>query len=388
MFVSENFNTMNILSIETSCDETSIAIVRFDGDQYEVLSHITRTQIEIHKEYGGVYPTLAKREHARNLTPIFELTLKESNLLNETPTDIGDKKKELEELLIREPEAFDALTQLLSQIEKPNIDAITVTQGPGLEPALWVGINFAKALGMVWDIPVIPSNHMEGHLVSVLVDEHKGALAYDKLHLPALALLISGNHTELVHMKEIGSYTKLGQTRDDAIGEAFDKVARMMDLPYPGGPKISKLAEKGQENENIKLPRPMINSGDYDFSFSGIKTAVLYLLKNMDEVTDQIKADTSREFQNAVTEVLVAKTRRAVEEYSIKTLIIGGGVAANKQIRETFADLLEREYSDVNLLLPAREVTGDNALMMAVAGYLNSRFFCGWQPLAVIGKRP
>lgn len=362
---------MNVLAIETSCDETSIAIVRFNGDQYEVLSHITRTQIEVHQEYGGVYPTLAKREHARNLTPILELTLKEANLLHKTKSNITNKKQQLEELLTREPETFDAITQLLSQIERPNIDAIAVTQGPGLEPALWVGINFAKALSIVWNIPVIPTNHMEGHLLSVLVDEEQGSLAYKKLHFPALGLLISGGHTEIILIKELGSYEKIGVTRDDAVGEAFDKVARLLDLPYPGGPEIAKIATQGTENEKVTLPRPMLGSNDYDFSFSGLKTAVRYLVQELDELDNQTRADVAREFQNAVTDVLVAKTRRAIEEYDIKTLIIGGGVAANTQIRQAFVELLDREYSDVNLLLPASEVTGDNALMIAVAGYLN-----------------
>lgn len=424
---------MKILAIETSADETSIAIVDFDGDQVQVLSHLVNSQIEMHREYGGIYPSVAKREHARNITPMLAQALEEAGLVSEQKTSsirLAQDKK-LKTLLEREPETFKALVALLESTKKPNIDMIAVTQGPGLEPTLWVGVNVAKALGMVWDIPVVPTNHMEGHIVSALLscpvrggapraeghhddntpqspastaplqEEHRLV----NLEFPALALLISGGHTELILVKAIGDYEKIGRTRDDAVGEAFDKVARLLGLPYPGGPEISKLANscpvrggaRGAEGydddktpqshqegstaplrgqQDITLPRPMLHSDDYDFSFSGLKTAVRYLVQELEKenkLDEQTKADIAREFQNAVTEVLLTKTRKAVENYDIKTLIIGGGVSANKQIREAFKEMVDQNFPQTKLLLPGREVTGDNALMIAVAAYLKRK---------------
>lgn len=257
--------------------------------------------------------------------------------------------------------------ELLETIEKPTIDIITVTQGPGLEPALWVGINFAKTLGTIWNIPVVPTNHMEGHIVSVLIESGKD------VNFPALALLISGGHTELVLIKSWHEYSVIGRTRDDAVGEAFDKVARILGLEYPGGPKISVLAKKSREREkntNIVLPRPMLNTKDYDFSFSGLKTAVLYMVKKMGELSETDKEDIAREFEDSATEVLVKKTRQAMIDHNVRTIIIGGGVIANENIREAFQKMTSIDFVDVGLHIPEIEHSTDNAIMIAVAGYM------------------
>ena len=327
---------MRILAIETSCDETAICLLEAQktpsGVDFDVIANITHTQLE-HIEFGGVFPAVAKREHQINLPLI--------------------------------------LDQIMKDQEKP--DVICVTNGPGLEPALWCGIVFAKELGEKWNIPVIPVNHMEGHILSVLVPsiaDNKKFTFENNIQFPALALLISGGHTELVLVKDIGDYEIIGKTRDDAVGEAFDKVARMMSLPYPGGPQISKLADQFSGEKKLELPRPMLHTKDYDFSFSGLKTAVLYHIQSLGEtISDQDKQEIAHEFQNTATEVLVKKTSRAIEEFGVETLIIGGGVAANKHIINSFQEKLNSDFPATNLLAPARELTGDNALMIALVGF-------------------
>ncbi len=366
---------MKILSIETSCDETAISIADTSGElgdiSFKVLADSLLSQVALHKEYGGVYPSLAKREHAKNLTPLLQKTLSEAGMFNTINSPLTrDQIGELKKLLVREPELFVLLIAFLGNVKKPNIDAIAVTVGPGLEPALWVGINFAKALSIVWDIPLILVNHMEGHILSSLIKND----TITAIKFPALALLISGGHTQLVLMSNWSKYEIIGETRDDAVGEAFDKVARMLELSYPGGPEISKLAGIARE-ENISsqytLPRPMIDSNDFDFSFSGIKTAVLYKIKeikNERELSKIDKKQIAREFEDAVAEVLLKKTKRAVEEFNIKTFILGGGVSANKHIRYTLETHLPQ---DIEIFIPPIELTGDNAIMIAAAGYLN-----------------
>lgn len=363
---------MKILAIETSCDETAISILKTSGEvsspSFEILGDETYSQIKLHAEYGGVYPDLAKREHAKNLPIILEKVLKEASLWHEGETDI--KTEKLNEILSREPDMSESLAQKLSSISIPNIDHIVVTTGPGLEPTLWIGIMFAKALNLIWNIPITPVNHMEGHLLSVLLDsatEENKTINFQNLHFPIIGLLISGGHTELVVIKSIGEYEKIGQTLDDAVGEAFDKVGRVLDLPYPGGPKISKLALGGKENENINLPRPMLHSKDYNFSFSGIKTAVLYLSKKLQEQNmwdEQTKADLAWDFEHAACEVLLKKTQQAVEEFGAQGVIIAGGVAANTYIREEFQNKLQ-----VPLLLPKQKLATDNSVMIGIAGY-------------------
>ncbi len=332
---------MIILGIETSCDETALCLLetRTKGPfEYRILANVVHSQIELHREYGGVFPVLAKREHIKNLPILLEKVLKEAG------------------------------------IDEKEIEMIAVTEGPGLEPALWTGILFAKELAEKMSIPVVPINHMEGHIVSTLLESSEPSEEFKTLkplETPALSVLISGGHTEIIEVEKLGAYKILGGTKDDAIGEAFDKVARMLTLPYPGGPEISKLAARARtENisKTITLPRPMIHSKDLDFSFSGIKTHVLYTLKKIENLTEDLKLQIACEFEDAVTEVLISKTRAALESAGFSTLIIGGGVIANTYIRAAF-EKLAQEFS-IPLYLPASGLTGDNALMIALAGAL------------------
>ena len=398
---------MRILAIETSCDETAIAIVEAEGDQksarFKVLGNALLSQIDIHKEYGGVFPALAKREHAKNLVPLLDAALEEAELLHEDTQAIPSETHDaIAKLLEREPGLDEQLLEFIAETEAPEIDAIAVTAGPGLEPALWVGINFAKALSLAWGKPIVAVNHMEGHVLAALAKEEGEDLVIEDVGLPLLALLISGGHTELVVMKEWLSYELVGQTRDDAVGEAYDKVARMLDLPYPGGPEISKLSELLRETDpdpvsgNLEtpftLPRPMLHDDTCDFSFSGLKTAVLYLLKNRTgntiiydsgvALSEDEKAQLAYEFENAVAEVLWKKTSRALDSTGAQTLVIGGGVSANTHIRRVFAENIEKARSDlayeladtkcrhtIDLRIPSTALTTDNAIMIALAGY-------------------
>lgn len=371
---------MNILAIETSCDETAISIIHTDNinsehPNFSVLSDLVISQIDIHAEYGGVFPALAKREHAKNLVPLFIQSLKESNLYKEEKNNYDFT--EIKEILEREPELFSSFENLFENIHLPDIDMVIVTYGPGLTPALWVGVNFARALSLLLDIPIVPANHMEGHITSILLkddylDETRALSNINDFQFPILSLLISGGHTQLVLVKNWGEYEIIGESIDDAVGEAFDKVARMLGMQYPGGPKISQAAQQGQENENINLPRPMINSKDYRFSFSGLKTAARYLiddLKNKNALDKQTINNIAREFQYAVMEVLVKKTCKAIEEYGAKGLIIAGGVSANTFITKSFQEKVD-EYG-IPLYLPEKKLCGDNALMIATAGFIN-----------------
>ncbi len=373
---------MKILGIETSCDETALSIIEGSGSiespSFSVLGTSLFSQIKIHQQYGGVFPNVAKREHAKNLIPLIKKLFDEIVFIPDSnKTIITEIQKEyLQKTLEREPELYTTFVEYIQTIPKPNIDAIAVTYGPGLEPALWVGINFAKALNYIWDIPVIPVNHMEGHILSVLTSTKKPII------FPALALLISGGHTELVHIESWGKYKIVGETKDDAVGEAFDKVARMLGLPYPGGPQISKLAEikrssddnttkDSKKTANYSLPRPMLHSQDLNFSFSGLKTAVLYMIKKIPEITDDIRQNIACEFENAVTEVLFTKTKKAIEQYGIKSLIVGGGVIANKHLQNTFLSL-EKEVPGLQVSIPEMSLTTDNAVMIAIAGYVQA----------------
>ncbi len=372
---------MKILAIETSCDETAIAVLDCVGDErsttFTILGNTLLSQIEIHKEYGGVFPALAKREHAKNLVPILEAALEEAELLHEDVQVIpAETRAKISEILAREPGLTKIFFEFVSECEPPAIDAIAVTAGPGLEPALWVGINFAKALALLWQKPLVAVNHMEGHSLSALAQSEGETLTIKDVRLPVLALLISGGHTELVSMERWLEYKLVGQTRDDAVGEAFDKVARMLGLPYPGGPEISRLAETvrtsgklGGPASKFTLPRPMLHDNTCDFSFAGLKTAVLYLLKNRPELTDEEKKHMAHEFENAVADVLWKKTARALEETGAETLVIGGGVSANTHIRRVFTENMQREYSNVKLCIPSSALTTDNAVMIAIAGF-------------------
>ncbi len=370
---------MKILSIETSCDETAVSIVEATGGlespSFKVLGNALYSQIAIHKEYGGVYPMMAKREHAKNLSPILAKAMTDAGIyIEDKNLYTNELWSEIEKILEREEGLYPALKETFENIKKPEIDVISVTYGPGLEPALWVGISFAVALGKLWNIPVIGSNHMEGHIGSVLIESEDKR----KVEFPALAVLISGGHTEIVKIDSWGSYKVIGQTVDDAVGEAFDKVARLLGLPYPGGPEISKLAEIAR-NENYtktaKLPRPMLHSGNLNFSFSGLKTAVLYYIRDnyagdSKNMSPESKADLAREFEDAVIDVLKIKTSEALNENDIKTLIVGGGVVANKKIKEVFSDF-ENTFTGLVVKTPSKSLATDNSLMMSVAAYIN-----------------
>ncbi len=367
---------MIILSIETSCDETAVSLVRATGDfpnaTYEILGNALFSQIDIHRQYGGVFPAVAKREHAKTLVPILERALQEANLLEPHSTKLASELDgELATILKREPGLGEALTTFLENNAKPPIDLIAVTSGPGLEPTLWVGINFARALACAWDIPVVPVNHMEGHILSSIFD---GATV-PQLRFPAVALLISGGHTEIVHFRDWTSYERIGETRDDAVGEAFDKVARMLGLPYPGGPEISRLAAQAREQalpRFVPLPRPMLDSDNLEFSFSGLKTAVRYAIADK-VLTEDEKAAIAREFEDAVTEVLLAKSERAVSNTNAQSLIVGGGVSANTYIRESFLNHFGTEYPSLTVYFPPHHLSTDNSVMIALSGHARAQ---------------
>lgn len=367
---------MTILSIETSCDETAVSLVEATGDfpdaSYEILGNALFSQIDIHREYGGVFPALAKREHTATLVPMLEKAVTESGIETESVTECdATQSKRLTELLEREPGLAEALINFHNQHGVPAVDVIAVTAGPGLEPALWVGVNFAKALAYLWNIKMIPVNHMEGHVLASIFDVEED----DKLTpipFPAMALLISGGHTELVLMKDWVQYEKVGGTRDDAVGEAFDKVARLIGLPYPGGPEISKLAAEARKANlppfKDDLPRPMLTSGDLDFSFSGLKTAVRYVVQDK-ELSDTDKQALARDFEDCVRDVLIAKTKAAIDAHGAQTLIIGGGVSANQFLMSEFKRHFLASHPDMNVYTPGPGLSTDNSVMIALAGH-------------------
>lgn len=375
---------MIILSIETSCDETAISVIKATGGakkpSFSILANNVASQIKLHAQYGGVFPMMAKREHAKNITPLLAKTLTEAKMLKKSKKGAvvpARTQKKISDLLAREEGLADAIQAKLFPLTAPKIDMIAVTIGPGLEPALWVGLNFAKALSLLWGIPLMPINHMEGHVVSALLKPKQaahglGAQTINTISFPALALLISGGHTELALVRDWGAYALIGQTKDDAAGEAFDKVARMLDLPYPGGPALSKLAAQAKGNHDFSFPRPMLGTDDFDFSFSGLKTAVLYHIQKKDTLSDSDKIAIAREFQDAVTEVLVKKTFKAVAKHKVKTLLLGGGVAANTHIRNEIEKKRDTDFPDLKLYFPRPDLSTDNALMIGIAAYFRS----------------
>lgn len=405
---------MKVLGIETSCDESAVCLVEAAGSygadfSFRVLGNALASQAALHAEYGGVFPNLAKREHARALVPLLEDVLRQAGEPTAVQGDPLDKSA-LAPLLEREPELLERLTEFSSRNGKPDIDCIAVTHGPGLEPALWVGVNFAKALSLAWGIPLVAVNHMEGHIFASLIRCEEGAglqLTGDSVPLsetcilspvtfPLLSLLISGGHTELVLSREFMRYERIGETRDDAAGEAFDKVARLLGLPYPGGPEISRLAAEARANSieaDFTFTRPMLHSGDYDFSFSGLKTEVRKLVDNTArlqgqtlEISSQFKMQVAREFEECVADVLITKTLRAIEEFGVETLVVGGGVSANTYIRSELARRLAK--SGCTLLIPPPELATDNAIMIALAGYFRAYRgeFAGPDTLRAIGN--
>lgn len=314
---------MNILSIETSCDETAAAIIKASRGRIEIVSNIVSSQIEIHKKFGGVVPEVAAREHVRNIGWVIDEALKKAGL------------------------------------SEKNIDLVGVTAGPGLITSLMVGVETAKTLSFAWKKSAVPVNHMYGHIAANFLQP---------INFPALCLVISGGHTELVLLKNHHQFKKIGQTVDDAAGEAFDKVAKLLDLGYPGGPIVSAMAEKfkiSNEKFKISLPRPMLYSHDFNFSFSGLKTAVLYTVKKIKNLDKDKKAEICHEFQRAVMDVLVSKTIKAAKKYKVKTVMMAGGVAANKKLRSE----LENAVREINLdfRVPEFKLCTDNAAMIGVA---------------------
>lgn len=313
---------MLILGIESSCDETGIAL--YDSEA-GLLSHALHSQVAMHAAYGGVVPELASRDHIRRVVPLLREALAQSGRV------LAD------------------------------VDAVAYTRGPGLSGALLVGCAFAEALALALDKPTIPVHHLEGHLLSPLLSATPPAF-------PFVALLVSGGHTQLMKVTAVGEYELLGETLDDAAGEAFDKSAKLLGLPYPGGALLSKLAERGTPGV-YELPRPMQHSGDLNFSFSGLKTAVLTLVREQDEpLSDVFKADAARAFQDAIVEVLVKKSLKALKQTGLKQLVVAGGVGANRQLRATLDDEARRKRFRV--YYPELEFCTDNGAMIALAGCL------------------
>ncbi len=370
---------MNIISIETSCDETAVSLVHTQGQfpdaTYEILGNALHSQIDMHKEYGGVFPTVAKREHAKMLIPMLKNALQEADLLEEEKSELTQKQIEtLHELLMREPNMTDEMIAFFQEYSKPDVELIAVTSGPGLEPALWVGVNFAKALAEIWNIHVVPVNHMEGHILASIFDVEEDDKLAD-ISFPAVSLLISGGHTELILMNSWGQYEKIGQTVDDAVGEAFDKVARMMGIAYPGGPEIERLANEARKANLptfIDLPRPMLYSGDLNFSFSGLKTAVMYAVKDKG-LSDTDKQALARDFSNAALEVLLKKTHSAIKQTGAQTLIIGGGVSASQYFRQEFNRYFLENQPDLTVYFPNPGMSTDNSIMIALSGHARSK---------------
>jgi N6-L-threonylcarbamoyladenine synthase len=370
---------MKILAIETSCDETAIAIVEMTGGGEHTLVSVhaneTLSQIDLHREFGGVFPSLAKREHARTIAPLLLHALSAAHMLpsRETGARADIPVHRLKGLLEREPGLVEDVLGKIAPFARPEIDAIAVTNGPGLEPALWVGINFAQALGLLWGVPVIPVNHMEGHLLAPLLSHREDdTFELQFSAFPIVALLVSGGHTELVLAQNVHDRRVIGRTRDDAVGEAFDKVARLLGLPYPGGPEIARLAQKGVPGTYL-LPRPMLGTADLDMSFSGLKTAVMYLVRDLGghaSLDDQARADIAREFQDAAIDVLSQKTARAVALVGARSVVIGGGVSANVCLRERLVKVLSALDPGVTVAFPGQGLSTDNALMIALAAGL------------------
>ena len=329
---------MIVLGLETSCDETGVALL---DSQRGVLAHTLHSQVDMHRDYGGVVPELASRDHIRRLLPLVQQALADAGI------DLSD------------------------------VDAIAVTAGPGLVGALLVGASFGHALGFALGRPVIDVHHMEGHLLSPL-------LARPQPDFPFVALLVSGGHTQLMQVDGFGTYRLLGETQDDAAGEAFDKTAQLLGLGYPGGPAVSRLAEFGVAGA-FSFPRPMLHSRDLHFSFSGLKTAVLTAVRNAGNLCEQVRADIARAFVDAVVEVLVRKSLAALALTGLRRLVVAGGVGANRQLREA----LSRETTRLGaeLFFPPPELCTDNGAMIAMAGLARLQAGTVETPLA-FGVRP
>ncbi|MFC2543469.1 MAG: tRNA (adenosine(37)-N6)-threonylcarbamoyltransferase complex transferase subunit TsaD [Aggregatibacter sp.] len=332
---------MRILGIETSCDETGVAIY---DEEKGLIANQLHTQIALHADYGGVVPELASRDHIRKLAPLLQAALEEAHL---TAKDI---------------------------------DGIAYTSGPGLVGALLVGSTVARSLAYAWNVPAIGVHHMEGHLLAPMLEENPP-------HFPFVALLVSGGHTQLVRVDGVGRYELLGESIDDAAGEAFDKTAKLLGLDYPGGAALARLALKGTPNR-FAFPRPMTDRPGLDFSFSGLKTfaanTLHQVMQEEGELTEQSKADIAYAFQEAVVDTLAIKCKRALKQTGLKRLVIAGGVSANKQLRQTLAELMQQLGGEV--FYPQPQFCTDNGAMIAYAGFL--RLKQGQQQDLAIEVRP
>ncbi|MGA4666113.1 tRNA (adenosine(37)-N6)-threonylcarbamoyltransferase complex transferase subunit TsaD [Enterobacter ludwigii] len=309
---------MRVLGIETSCDETGIAIY---DDEKGLLANQLYSQVKLHADYGGVVPELASRDHVRKTVPLIQAALKEAGL---SSTDI---------------------------------DAVAYTAGPGLVGALLVGATVGRSLAFAWDVPAIPVHHMEGHLLAPMLEDNPPAF-------PFVALLVSGGHTQLISVTGIGKYELLGESIDDAAGEAFDKTAKLLGLDYPGGPMLSKMASQGTE-ERFVFPRPMTDRPGLDFSFSGLKTFAANTIRNNDD-SEQTRADIARAFEDAVVDTLMIKCKRALEKTGFKRLVMAGGVSANRTLRAKLAQMMQKRGGEVFYARP--EFCTDNGAMIAYAG--------------------
>ena len=310
---------MLILGIESSCDETGLAL--YDSES-GLIGHVLNSQVDLHRLYGGVVPELASRDHIRFILPLLD------ELFNKTNKNVTE------------------------------LDAIAYTKGPGLSGALLVGASVAESLAMSLDIPTIPIHHLEGHLLSPFLENDQPAF-------PFLALLVSGGHSQLIHVRELGDYEIIGDTLDDAAGEAFDKSAQLLGLGYPGGAALSNLASTG--SSFYSLPKPLINSDDLNFSFSGLKTAVLNLVKKEQPLDETKKANIAYAFQESITDVLTKKCLKALNEKNLSCLVVSGGVGANRQLRDKLKSLSQKH--DFQLFFPSLEFCTDNGAMIAIAGF-------------------
>ena len=331
---------MLILGIESSCDETGVAL--YDAAESRLLAHALHSQILMHQDYGGVVPELASRDHIRRTVPLLRKVFQESG-------------RSLNELA-----------------------AIAYTQGPGLAGALLVGASFAEGLAAALGIPVLPVHHLEGHLLSPLLSSRPPTF-------PFVALLVSGGHSQLMRVSGVGQYELLGETLDDAAGEAFDKTAKLLGLPYPGGAALSEMATQGRP-EMIKLPRPMLHSGDFDFSFSGLKTAVLTRVREIGEPDAQQRADIAHGFQQAIVEVLVRKALRAVRDSGLRRLVVAGGVGANRELRRQLDAGAAK--AKIEVFYPELEFCTDNGAMIALVGGLRYRAGQSLKPAGAFAVKP
>jgi N6-L-threonylcarbamoyladenine synthase len=392
-----------ILAIDTSCDDTAAAILaaelpitnyQLPNNKVKILSNVVSSQVRLHAKYGGVYPSLAKREHQKNLALVLTKALREAGLLKSKiksqNSKLQIKNQKLEDILEREDILRPKAIQFLTKYQKPKIDAIAVTVGPGLEPCLWQGVNFARALAFYWNVPVIPVNHIEAHLLANFIDEKNS-----KNSFPMVGLVVSGGHTELILIKNSGArasaalqYEIIGETLDDAAGECFDKTARILGLGYPGGPAIAAEAaiaanyELRITNYGITLPRPMINCKNFNFSFSGLKTAVLYSRQKQSakiQKSPRYKQAMAYEIQQAIIDVLLKKTFKAARFHNVKTIILGGGVAANEELRQQF--FKHSQQSEMDFWIPSKSLCTDNAAMVAMAGFCNQRQAMNWKKI-------